>query len=216
LVSGLINADQLIILTNVDAVYTANPGSDPNAKRIEKVERLEQLSVIDTSGQSSLGRGGMSTKITAAKIAAFCGVQTSISSGLIDRPITSALKQSGGTHVQPQLAMSGKKRWIGFSSGYQGVITVNTFAVKALAEQKASLLAVGIVNAIGEFSEGEIVSICDPDGNEIGRGIANFNLESVNKVIGKHSSEVAKILGKDHPPEVIHRDNLVIYSEHEA
>lgn len=219
LVASKLEADLLVILTNVDGIYTDNPFTNPDAERIPLIESFQALQSIQTSGQSKLGRGGMGSKLEAARIAAISGIRTYIISGLKERPLAALLgeadAQDSGTLVLPQAAISKKKRWIG-ASGYHGVIIVNEGARAALMEKQASLLPVGIVGIEGEFSAQQVVSVQDERRTEIGRGLTHFSSEEIDLIKGLTSDRIAEVLnGKSAKrEEVIHRSNLVIFQEY--
>lgn len=224
LVAGKLGADLLVILTNVDGIYTENPETNPRATRIARIERFGELHDIQVAGQSAMGRGGMASKLEAARIASISGVYTFIVSGLRPDPLIPLLSDTtepAGTLVLPQAAMRGKKRWIGMASGYHGVVVVNDGARKALVENRASLLPIGVVNVEGEFTAQQVVSIQDENGVEVGRGITRFSATDLHKIKGVRSEKIAAILGlngngaeKTEKEEVIHRDNLVIFEEY--
>jgi glutamate 5-kinase len=217
LVASKLEADLLVILTNVDGLYTDNPATNPNARQIPLIESFQDLQSVQTQGQSRMGRGGMSSKLGAARIAAISGIQTLITSGLRERPLDALLKNEGysGTLVLPQATISRKKRWIG-ASGYHGVIVVNEGARQALVEKQASLLPIGIVDLEGEFSPMQVVSIQDERKTEIGRGLTYFSSEEIHQIKGLPSEKIAEVLnGKAAKrEEVVHRDNLVIFQEY--
>lgn len=216
IVASKLGADLLVILTNVDGIFTENPAVNPNARLISRIEGFEQLRDIQMEGQSAYGRGGMATKVEAAKIAAISGVHTLITSGLKPNALNCLLEGEGasGTLVVSKQALSGRKRWLGLASGYSGIIVINEGAKKALLEWHASLLPSGITGVQGDFQPRQVVSIQDEAGTEIGRGLIHFSAEETRKIQGRQSKEIAQILG--HPAEdvVIHRDNLVIYQEY--
>ncbi len=224
LVAGKLGADLLVILTNVDGIYTENPETNPHAVRIARIEKFGDLHDIQVAGQSAMGRGGMASKLEAARIAAISGVYTFITSGLKPDPLTPLLQETNepaGTLVFPQAAMRGKKRWIGMASGYHGVVVVNDGARRALVENRASLLPIGVVDVEGEFAAQQVVSIQDENGVEVGRGITRFSATDLHKIKGVRSEKIASILGgngqeagKTEKEEVIHRDNLVIFEEY--
>lgn len=218
LVASKLDADLLVILTNVDGIYTENPSIDPNAQRIPRIESLQELETIQTHGQSAMGRGGMSSKLEAARIAAISGIQTLITSGLQDRPLEVLFRsdlEQAGTLVLPQTAIKGKKRWIG-ATGYHGVIIVNEGAREALVEKQASLLPIGIVGLEGQFAAQQVVSIQDERHTEIGRGMTHFSSDEVQLIKGLPSDRISEVLnGKSGKrEEVIHRSNLVIFQEY--
>lgn len=220
LVASKLDADLLVILTNVDGIYTDNPFTNPDAKRVSLIENFQDLQKIDASGQSLLGRGGMSSKLEAARMASLSGVHTLITSGLSPQPLSALLDAEEGptgTIVLPQATLSGKKRWIGMASGYHGAIVVNTGARKALVEQHASLLAIGITGVLGEFLAQQVVSIQGETGEEIGRGLTHFSSKEIERIKGLRSEQIADRLGLDsheRAEEIIHRDNLVVFEEY--
>lgn len=220
LVASKLDADLLVILTNVDGIYTDNPFTNPDAKRVSLIENFQDLQKIDASGQSLLGRGGMSSKLEAARMASLSGVHTLITSGLRPQPLSALLdaeEDPTGTIVLPQATLSGKKRWIGMASGYHGAIVVNAGARKALVEQHASLLAIGITSVLGEFFAQQVISIQDESGAEIGRGLTHFSSDEIERIKGLRSEQIADRLGLDpheRAEEIVHRDNLVVFEEY--
>jgi glutamate 5-kinase len=224
LVASKLDADLLVILTNVDGIYTDNPLTNPNAQRIARIENFqEELQRIDASGQSLLGRGGMSSKLEAARMASLSGVHTFITSGLQSGPLSPLLDaqaEEHGTLVLPQANLSGKKRWIGMASGYHGAIVVNAGARKALVEKQASLLPIGILSVEGDFLANQVVRIQDEAGVELGRGLTHFSSDEIERIKGLPSDQIAARLGFEamgkacEHEEVIHRDNLVIFEEY--
>jgi glutamate 5-kinase len=224
LVASRLDANLLVILTNVDGVYTDNPATNPQAKRLSLIENLEQLDTISINGQSSYGRGGMATKIEAAKIAAFSGIHTLILSGgkvhrlatLFDPANDVQAWEDVGTLILPQRLLSGRKRWIGFASGYCGIVVINEGAKNALIQRNASLLPIGILSVEGHFQAGQVVSLRDEAGHEVGRGLINFSSEETDKIKGCQSQEIAAILGSVEDDVVIQRDYLVVFQEIES
>lgn len=218
LVAGKLSAKVLVILTNVDGVYTDNPISNPDARHISRIESLKELSAISCSGVSALGRGGMASKLEAAKIAGLCGVKTTITSATRPNPVTSALSGSYGTTIALDAAtspslLSGRERWFGLSSGFAGVVTIDAKAREALERGHNSLLPVGVVKVEGDFAVGDIISIIDTNGEEVGRGISGQRAASLRGITGKRTHEAKGTLSPDEKDEVIHRDNMVIFRE---
>jgi glutamate 5-kinase len=206
LVAGKLDADLLVILTNVDGIYTDNPETSPDAEKIAVVPSFQDLQQIQTAGQSALGRGGMASKLEAARLAAISGLHTYIASGLQPEPLAPLLnpeRNPTGTVVLPQPALPGRKRWIGAASGYHGVVIVNDGASRALTRQGASLLPVGVTAVQGDFSTQQVVSIQDERGREIGRGLSGFSADELRRVQGVRGAA-----------EAVHRDNLVIFEEY--
>ncbi len=219
LISAKVGADFLFLLTDVAGVFDFNPKSNAQAKKFSVIESLEVLDSISTLGKSSAGRGGMETKLAAAKAASLCGIPVLIDSGLRDGVIwelfsTRDEKQETrpGTLILPGHKLHGKKRWIGFSTVSQGCIKINEGATRALVDKQASLLPSGVTDVVGSFSRGDVVSIETSEGFEIARGIAEFSAPQIKKIAGRKSTEVKTLLGKNqkHPSSVVHRDRLVL------
>jgi glutamate 5-kinase len=217
LVAGKLSATTLVILTNVDGVYTDNPDNNPNAERITRIETLPHLTSISCTGTSSLGRGGMASKLEAAKIAALCGVTTVITSAMRPSPVSAALSGAYGTTIAmrevPSASLSGRERWFGVSSGFCGIVTIDMQARHSLERGARSLLPVGVKKVEGDFSIGDVISIVDENGEEVGRGLSGQKASSLRKVAGMRTTQAREILGDDEKDEVVHRDNLVIFAE---
>ncbi|MCA9788328.1 MAG: glutamate 5-kinase [Cyanobacteria bacterium HKST-UBA05] len=213
ILASKINADVLILLTTVDGIYTDNPQHNPDADRLAVIEGFEALQDVSVSGQSALGRGGMATKIEAARIAALSGVHTVISSGVEPQPLLRLLDvPSVGTFVVARASLQSRKRWLGFASGTMGALTINSGAARALVHQQASLLAAGVTAVAGQFGPRQVVSIQTDQGDEIGRGLCHYSAEQMAKIVGRQSHEFDGLLGLTNAPaEVIHRDQLVLY-----
>jgi len=217
LVAGKLDADLLILLSTSDGIYDMDPHSNPNAKRIPIIEDFNILNQIQTQGNSTHGRGGMESKLSAIKVASMCGVTCIVTSGLDPKCFNDIfeIKTTSGTWIIPQTKLGDRQKWIALSSGYKGVIQINPGAQKALFENSASLLPIGIIKIKGEFKEKEIVSIQNEDESELGRGIVYFSSEDIKKIMGKQSSSINEILHstKNKHQEVIHRDHLVLFKE---
>jgi glutamate 5-kinase len=218
LVAAKLSADMLVILTNVDGVYSDNPNTNPHAALISRISSLHDLDAVSCSGKSSLGRGGMSSKLDAAKIAGMCGVTTIISSAWSQNPVSSAMQGQQGTTVSlgdsvPIPRLNGRQRWFGLSSGYAGAVTIDARARHTLESAPCSLLPVGVLKVDGDFGPGDIISIVDEGGEEIGRGVSNQSADSLRQIAGKKTHEARALLPRDEKEEVIHRDNLVIFTE---
>ena len=212
-IASIIDADVLIILSDIEGLYTANPSTDPNATLIHEVEALTPY-IYEISGGagSSLGTGGMYTKIQAAHIATNSGVHMVIASG--DHPDSIKAIMNGeerGTHFWPHRDVPQiKKRWMAFGTRLQGTIHVDKGCRDALLTNGSSILPVGILSAEGQFEEGDTISIVH-DGEEIARGIVNFNLSDLLQIKGRKSKDIPTILGvRDTYHVVVHRDNLVV------
>ncbi|AKG24837.1 glutamate 5-kinase [Calothrix sp. 336/3] len=215
LVASLVQADWLFLLTDVDRLYSADPRSVPDAQPISLVNSLQELTdlQVQTGTQGSQwGTGGMVTKIAAARIAIAAGVRTVITQGRQPRNLEKIIGgETIGTHFAPQPEpTSARKRWIAYGLLPTGKLYLDGGAVQAIASAGKSLLAAGITNIEGEFDTQDAVQLCDRDGNEIARGLVNYNSEELQKIRGKRSSDIPLILGYAGAETVIHRDNLVL------
>ncbi|TVP63323.1 MAG: glutamate 5-kinase [Nodularia sp. (in: Bacteria)] len=215
LVASLVEADWLFILTDVDKLYSADPRSVPDAQPISLVSNLKELAELQvqtTSSGSQWGTGGMSTKISAARIAIAAGVRTVITQGRFPQNIEKIIAgELLGTHFQPQPEpTSARKRWIAYGLVPAGKLYLDTGAIAAIAQAGKSLLAAGIKSVSGEFDAQEAVQLCDHQGTEIARGLVNYSSDELQKIRGCHSQEISTILGYVGAETVIHRDNLVL------
>lgn len=212
LVASLVDADLLILLSDIDGLYDGNPQENPQAKLIPIIEEITPaIEALAGGAGSAFGTGGMSTKIQAAKIAMNSGIPMVIAHGGkagILREIISGNFQ--GTLFLPKERLQSKKRWIAFGSSIQGKLTVDAGAKKALLEDGKSLLPIGITAVAGDFEVGNVVSVVGPEGREFARGIVNYSSEEIEKIKGKNTNQISVILGHKDYDEVIHRDNLAI------
>jgi len=213
MVANLIDADLLLILTDTAGLYTADPHRDPNARLISQVERIDsEIERLAADTYSSLGTGGMITKIEAAKLATSSGVTMVIADG---REPDIILRLAGGgalgTRFLPATSkLESRKRWMLSGLSTKGKLVVDLGAALALQKQKRSLLAAGIREVEGDFQRGDIVNIYDPEGSRIGCGITNYSSADVKVIKGMHSKKIATLLGYDYGSEVVHRNNIVI------
>ena len=213
LVAHLIDADLLVILTDVDGLYTGDPRVDPEARRLETVdavtEEIERL-VWDADGQISVG--GMSTKLEAARKVTSSGIPMVIASGRVPGTLRRVLRgEPLGTYFVPRGdRLAGRKRWIAFAVPPQGRLTVDAGARSALVERGKSLLPSGVVDVEGEFHAGEVVSLSAADGKEFARGLTNYDAAELRKIQGAKTKDLEERLGYKSFDEVIHRDNLVL------
>lgn len=213
LVAHLVDADLLVILTDVDGLYTGDPRVDPEARRLETVEavteEIERL-VWDADGQVSVG--GMSTKLEAARKATSSGIPMVIASGRVPGTLRRVLRgEPLGTYFVPRGdRLAGRKRWIAFAVPPQGRLTVDAGARSALVERGKSLLPSGVVEVEGEFHAGEVVSLSAADGKEFARGLTNYDAAELRKIQGAKTKDLEGRLGYKRFDEVIHRDNLVL------
>ena len=211
LVASELDADLLIILSDVDGLYDKNPKENPDAKIIHKVDEVTEEILALGSGASEGGRGGMITKLKAAQMVTRYGGRVLIANGKVPYIIKKIFDgEEYGTMFLPQHeSLSDKKRWIGYATNIIGKIIVNDGAKKALINQK-SLLPIGVVGVVNEFNKGDVVSIIDEKGTEFARGIVNYSSESCKKVSGAHSDDLIKILGFKNYDAIITRDNITV------
>ncbi len=211
LVASKLDADLLVILSDIDGLYTDNPKENKDAKFISEVKEvtpdIEKLGLNASKG----GRGGMKTKLQAAKVVTRSGGYALIANGKSPQIIKKLFEgKSICTLFLPTEKLQGKKRWIGFATNISGQIIVNDGAKKALTEKDSSLLPVGIVEVRGKFSKGDVVAILDKDGEEFARGITNYNLKDTKSIIGQPSDKILEILGHKNYDAVVTKDNIVI------
>lgn len=211
LVASELDADLLIILSDIDGLYSDNPKTNPNAELIKEVTKVDENVLALASGVSDGGRGGMETKLKAAKLVTRFGGKVLIANGKQPYVIKRIFEgEDLGTMFLPSDEnLSDKKRWIGYATNIIGKIVVNAGAKEALFAEK-SLLPIGVVEVINTFKKGDVISILDEDKNEIARGIVNYDSESCKKVIGSHSDNIAEILGFKNYDAIITRDNITI------
>ena len=216
-VATMIEADCLILLSDVDGLYTAPPSKGNESNHIPLVAAITpEIEAMAGGAASHLSRGGMTTKIEAGKIATQAGTAMIIARGTDLHPLR-ALEQ-GGTHTLFQAAESraqARKRWIMGALALNGEIHVDAGAVTALLAGK-SLLPIGVTRLKGEFVRGDAVAILDPDGREIARGLVGLDREEADLVKGKNSKLVGELLGLGARAELVHRDNLVVLAGMEA
>ena len=218
LVTNLVEADLLIILSDVDGLYTQDPSLYPAASLIPVVERITPaIEALGGKGRGNLGTGGMATKLKAAKKAALSGVGTLIVNGRTPRILEKIFAgEDVGTYVLPgQSRLTAKKHWIAFSKKPRGKLLVDEGGRRAIIERGKSLLPSGICGVDGSFERGDAVRLCDGDGREFARGVISYSLAETLLVMGKQCSELAQILGYKYRDEVVYRDNLVITLENE-
>lgn len=212
LVAGAIGADLVIILSDVEGLYTADP-SKSGAELIRKVEVITDELKKSLKGKSKRGRGGIQSKIKAAEIATNCGIPVVISNSRRENVITEVLAgKEVGTYFKPQGHMSAVKRWIAYGAAAKGSIQVNAGAKEAIL-QGSSLLAVGVTRVIGVFDVGDVVSLEDEVHQEFARGNPNFNSSQLDQIKGLQVVEVLERLGADKPKEVIEHRNIHLVGE---
>lgn len=212
LVASELDADLLVILSDIDGLFDSNPKTHPDAKIIPVVENVTEGILSYGESASAGGRGGMKTKLEAARLVTRAGGTVIVANGKTPYILEKVFSgQEIGTIFLPhEEQLSGKKRWIGYATNVLGKIVVNFGAKKAILEKDTSLLPIGVVDIKNEFKKGEVVSIIDEDEHEIARGIVNYNSQDCKKIMGAHSDDITKILGYKTYDEVINRDNITI------
>jgi glutamate 5-kinase len=215
-VAILLDADLLLLLTDTDGLYTADPRRHRSARHVPEVTDFELLDKIDIAVSTSpLGSGGMRSKVVAAEMATAAGIPAVIASGHREGVITSAVAgEEGGTRFPPQDGrVSSFKLWLKYAKPTHGRIVVDDGAAHALRERGTSLLPVGVVEVQGEFKAGDAVDVSATDGNgngrPIGKGIANYSAEELRRIKGLKTSEVRELLPRA-SEEAVHRDYFVL------
>src|SRR5580704_9761932 len=213
-VATMVSADLLVLLSDVDGLYDAPPGTVKSAKLIPQVDRITpEVEAMAGAAGSELSRGGMQTKIEAAKIATGAGTHMVIASGHVEHPLR-AIAEGGRCTWFTALGnpVTARKKWIVGSLEPKGTLTIDAGAVAALRRGN-SLLPVGVARVDGVFARGDAVIIRGPDGAEIGRGLCAYDAEDAQKIRGRSSAGIASILGFDGRAEMVHRDDLVVGRE---
>lgn len=213
LVANLVEADVLVLLTDQRGLYTADPRKDATATFVHEARAGDAaLEAMAGGAGSSLGKGGMLTKILAAKRAARSGASTVIASGR--EPDVLARLAAGeaiGTHlVAPTASLAARKQWLADHVQLAGRVVLDAGAVRALRDEGKSLLPIGVTALEGHFERGSVVACCTPEGREIARGLVNYGADDAMRILRKPSGEIEAILGFVDEPELIHRDNLVL------
>lgn len=213
LVANLVEADLLIILTDQQGLFTADPGLYPDAELISEISVNDnRLDIVAGESRSGLGRGGMYTKVRAARLASRSGAATVIAAGAVDEVITAVIAGADlGTHLLPDIEpLVARKRWLAGQLQVKGKLVLDEGAVRVLKSDGKSLLAVGVKSVSGRFERGELVSCVAESGQEIARGLINYGRADAELIAGKSSSEFESILGYADDSEMIHRDNMVL------
>ncbi len=210
LVASKLDADLLVMVSDIDGLFDKNPKEYKDAKLISKVKKITPAIEKLASGASLGGRGGMVTKLTGAKVVTSSGLYAKIVNGKTPGIIKKIFNDNIGTTFYPNKNLPHKKRWIAYATNIMGEITVNNGAKKAIIENQKSLLSVGIEKVKGDFKRGEIVSITDTEGVEFARGVSCYDSTDIEKIKGEHSDKIIEILGYKFDDDVIVKDNLVL------
>ena len=211
LVASGLDADLLCIMSDVEGLYNGDPRKDKNAKLISRVKGVtEEVEALGFCA-SSRGRGGMKTKLEAAKVVTRAGAAMVIAYGKRHGAVGAVFgPEFKGTLFEPVEHLPGKKLWLAYATNVSGGVRVNAGAEKALCEKGSSLLPAGITAVEGEFEAGDAVYILDESGKELARGLANYSSDDCRKIAGLKSEEIAKKLGFKNYDEAVHRDNIVL------
>ena len=209
-VAQIASADTLVLLSDVDGLYTKNPKVFKDAKLIKKVTDLKKdLKEINIKGVNEYGSGGMQTKLEAAKICQLAGCDMVIANGLYLNPISRIIENNNYTWFNSKISkLDARKKWIISSIAPKGEIVIDDGAKKALKSGK-SLLAAGIKKISGKFNKGDHIKILDKRNNECARGLSSFTSDEILKIMGHHSNQIEKLLGYVSKSEVIHKDDMV-------
>src|SRR5690606_40778736 len=213
LVTNLIEGDALVILTDQRGLYTADPRKNPAAEFVYEAKAGDlSLEAMAGGACSSLGRGGMLTKILAAKRAALSGAHTVIAWGREDNVlIRLAQGETIGTQLTAQTAqLTARKQWMADHLQTAGRVVLDDGAVKKLATEGKSLLPIGVTDVAGSFGRGDVINCVGQNGRAVARGITNYASSEARRILRKPSSEIAAVLGYVEEPELIHRDNMVL------
>ena len=210
-VATMSSADLLVLLSDVDGLYDAPPGTNAQAKLVPLVTQITPaIEAMAGAAGSELSRGGMQTKIEAGKIATRGGTHMVIASGKVTHALRAIAEGATCTwFLTPANPVAARKKWIAGSLEPKGTLTIDAGAVRALRSGK-SLLPAGVIRIEGQFARGDAVIIRGPDGNEIGRGLVAYDAEDAEKILGRSSSDIVLILGYGGRTEMVHRDHLAV------
>ena len=210
IVASKLDADLLVMVSDIDGLFDKNPKTNADAKLIKKVEQVTPEIEALAQGASLGGRGGMITKLTAAKVVTSSGLYAKIVNGTTPNIIRKVFDENIGTTFIPNQILPHKKRWIAYATNIMGTLKVNDGAKVAIIKNQKSLLSVGIVEVKGKFKRGEIISLVDENNNEFARGISSYNSDDIDKIKGCHSDKISQILGYKFDDDVVIKDNLVV------
>jgi glutamate 5-kinase len=213
MVTNLLRAPLLVLLTNVDGLYSDDPRTNPAAELLATVPYIDE-SVTDMAGASKsvLGTGGMRSKLRAARLATAAGEAVVMANGSLDGILDRvfAYEPIGTLFLPHGQDIPAWKRWLGYTARPKGRLVVDNGAKRAVVQQGKSLLPVGVTAVEGDFKKGDVVAICDADGCEVARGLSNYSSADAGKIRGLPTEQIAASLGADPYTELVHRDNLVV------
>ncbi len=216
MVTNLLQAPLLILLTVVDGLFSGDPGVDQNAEKLSTVSSID-ISVMEMAGcsRSALGTGGMRSKLRAARLATASGESVIMANGAKPGVLDSifAFENVGTLFLPHGNSLPAWKRWLGFTARPKGKLIVNAGAKTAICDQGKSLLPVGVVEIHGTFNKGDLLSLCDPSGLEFARGLTNYSSEDATGILGLRSDKLHEVLSAVPYEEMVHRDNLVVIGD---
>jgi glutamate 5-kinase len=213
LVTNLVEADALIILTDQAGLFDADPRTNPDARLVEEADALDaRLESLAGGTGSALAKGGMITKVQAARRAARSGAHTAIADGREPNVLVrlAAGERIGSLLSAKTVPLAARKQWLADHLTVAAKLKLDAGAVRALQRDGKSLLPIGVVEVSGEFERGAVVACVDPQGREVARGLVNYSAAEARRIMRRPSGEIASILGSMDEPELIHRDNLVL------
>ncbi len=212
LVANLVEADMLIILTDQEGMFDRDPRHDPDAVLLPEVQAMDERLLAMAGGGGSLGRGGMLTKVRAARLAARSGCATVIASGRGENILVRlrAGEVLGTLLLPEQDTLAARKQWLAAHLQHAGRLVIDAGAIRALREGGKSLLPVGVKKVEGNFTRGEVVACVDADGVQIAVGVVNYSAAEAQRIAGQSSDKIEKLLGYVDAAELMHRDNLVV------
>ena len=216
LMATLLGAERLILLTDIDGVYDADPRSNPEAKRLHEIASVSAKQVAAAGDAGAKGRGGMRSKLEAARLASGAGVTTTIAQArevkVIERVVAG---EAVGTRILGKGERAdGRRRWLAVARRVHGQLHLDAGAVRAVVAQGRSLLPAGLVSVSGRFERGDTVALVSPEGEEVARGLVGLSSAELEQVCGKRMDVAAQTLGYALPKSVVHRDNMLVLTHH--
>jgi glutamate 5-kinase len=203
----------LVLLTNVSGLYASDPTMNPNAELISTVPEIDGK-ILDMAGasKSALGTGGMRSKIRAARLCTAAGESVIMANGAKEGVLDAifAAEQVGTLFLPHGSSVPSWKRWLGYTAQPKGRLLLDSGACEAVRSKGKSLLPIGVFEVLGQFSKGDVVELCDPDGVEFARGLSNYSSADAERIVGLRTEQIGEVLGVMPYEEVVHRDNLVV------
>jgi glutamate 5-kinase len=213
MVTNLLRAPLLVLLTTVDGLFAGDPRTESSAAKLDTVPTIDaQILGMAGASKSSLGIGGMDSKLRAARLATTAGESVIMANGTTPGILdTMFAAEPAGTLFLPHgLSLPSWKRWLGFTARPKGRLTVDAGAFTAVREKGRSLLPIGVIQVQGEFHKGDVISLCDTAGLEFARGLTNYSAADARRVLGMRTEQIAEMFGTLPYEEIVHRDNLAL------